>query len=99
MSAVVRTVSSPAPPRRGFRRFWIALRQLFHELVGGLFAVLALFWVQTALRAWRRDAAYWLVGTAAFFAGLLAGVFLYFLFALGAGAGCLNNNVRPRPHK
>jgi len=57
------------------------LRQLFHELVGGLFAVLALFWVQTALRAWRRDAAYWLVGTAAFLAVLMA-VFSYTSFRL-----------------
>jgi len=81
MSAVVSNVSSQAPPRRGFRRFWIALKQLFHELVGGLFAVLALFWAQTALRAWGRDAAHWLIATAAFLAVLMA-VFSYTSFRL-----------------
>ncbi len=71
MSAVVRTVSSQAP-RRGFGRFWLALKQLFHELVGALFAVLALFWAQNAFRAWSRDAAHWLIGAAAFLSVLMA---------------------------
>ena len=81
MSAVVRTVSSQAPPRRGFRRFWLALKQLFHELVGALFGVLALFWAQNAFRAWSRDAAHWLVGAAAFLAVLMA-VFSFTSFRL-----------------
>jgi len=83
MSLAVPTVSpqAQAPPRRGFRRFWIALKQLFHELVGGLFAVLALFWAQNAVRAWSRDAAHWLVGTAAFLAVLMA-TFSYTSFRL-----------------
>jgi hypothetical protein len=56
-------VSASAAPERqgGFRRFWRALRQLFHEIVGAVFAVLALGWLNTALRAWTRDAARWLV--------------------------------------
>jgi hypothetical protein len=54
--------ASAAPQRRdGFGRFWRALRQLFHEIVGAVFAVLALGWLNTALRAWTRDAARWLV--------------------------------------
>lgn len=81
MSTAVPTVSPQAPPRRGFRRFWIALKQLFHELVAGLFAVLALFWAQSAIRAWSRDAAHWLVATAAFLAVLMA-VFSYTSFRL-----------------
>jgi hypothetical protein len=56
----------------GFRRFWRALRQLFHELVGAVFAVLALAWVQSAIRAWTRDVAHWLVGIAFGVAGLMA---------------------------
>jgi len=43
-------------PRRnsqgGFRRLWRVLRQLFHEAIGALFAVLALGWLNAALRAW-----------------------------------------------
>jgi hypothetical protein len=48
----------------GFRRLWRVLRQLFHEVIGGIFAVLALAWFNAALRAWTRDAARWLIGIA-----------------------------------
>lgn len=48
----------------GFRRFWRVLRQLFHEMVGAVFAVLALAWGNAALRAWSRDGARWMVGMA-----------------------------------
>jgi len=51
-----------------------ALRQLFHEVVAAVFAVLALGWLNAALRAWTRDAARWLVGIAVFVALL----FLFF---------------------
>jgi len=56
-------VSATAAPARqgGFGRLWRALRQLFHEAVGAVFAVLALGWLNTALRAVTRDAARWLV--------------------------------------
>jgi len=40
------------------------LRQLFHELVGALFAILALAWFNAAFRAWTRDVARWLIGIA-----------------------------------
>jgi len=65
------TVTPQPPPRKGFRRFWLALKQLFHELVGALFAVLALFWLQNTFRAWSMDAAHWLVGASAFLAALM----------------------------
>jgi hypothetical protein len=48
----------------GFRRLWRVLRQLFHEVIGAIFAVLALGWFNAALRAWTRDAAHWLIGLA-----------------------------------
>ena len=78
---MVRAASSEAPPRRGFRRFWLALKQLFHELVGALFAVLALFWLESAFRAWSRDAAHWLIAAAAFLA-VLMGIFSFTSFRL-----------------
>ena len=60
MSTAVRATAAPAR-QGGFGRLWRALRQLFHEAVGAVFAVLALGWLNTALRAWTRDAARWLV--------------------------------------
>jgi len=67
--------AATAPQQQGgFRRFWRALRQLFHEVVAAVFAVLALGWLNAALRAWTRDAARWLVGIAVFVALL----FLFF---------------------
>jgi hypothetical protein len=48
----------------GFRRFWRALEQLFQEMVGAVFAVLALAWLNAAFRAWTRDVAHWLIAIA-----------------------------------
>jgi hypothetical protein len=56
--------TAATPQQGGFRRLWRVLRQLFHEVVGAVFAVLALGWFNAALRAWTRDAAHWLVGIA-----------------------------------
>ena len=58
--------SATAAPQQqgGFRRFWRALRQLFHEITGAVFGVLALAWLNAALRAWTRDAARWRGGLA-----------------------------------
>jgi len=44
------------------------MKQLFHEAMGALFAVLALAWLNAAFRAWTRDVAYWLIGIAVFMA-------------------------------
>ena len=46
------------------------------KLIGALFAVLAFAWLNAAIRAWSRDAAYWLVAIAA----VLGGLFLFFAF-------------------
>ena len=68
------TTANPAStsrPQRGFGRLWRVLRQLFHEVVGAVFAVLALGWLNAAFRAWTRDASRWLVALAVSVAALL----------------------------
>jgi hypothetical protein len=62
--------------RGGFSRLWRTLKQLFHEVVGAIFGVLAFAWFNAAIRAWFRDAAYWLVAIAA----VVGGLFLFFAF-------------------
>jgi hypothetical protein len=57
---------------RGFSRLWRTLKQLFHEVVGAIFAVLAFSWLNAAIRAWSRDAAYWLVAIAVVVGGLFS---------------------------
>lgn len=59
------TLAGPASGQseaQGFRRLWRVLKQLFHEAIGAVFAVLALAWLNSALRAWTRDLAHWLIG-------------------------------------
>ena len=63
MSSAANAATAPQQ-QGGFRRFWRALRQLFHEVVAAVFAVLALAWLNLALRAWSRDAARWLIALA-----------------------------------
>lgn len=58
------TPNDLAQTRGGFARVWRTLRQLFHEVVGGIFLVLSLAWLQSAIRAYTRDVAHWLVGLA-----------------------------------
>ncbi len=41
-------------------------------MIGAVFAVLALAWLNAALRAWTRDVAYWLIGLAVCVAALFA---------------------------
>jgi glycerol uptake facilitator-like aquaporin len=69
--------AATAPQQQGgFRRFWRTLRQLFHEIVGAVFAALALAWLNAALRAWTRDVARWLIGMA------IAVALLFLFFAV-----------------
>ena len=63
MSSAANAATSSSP-RSGFHRLWRALKQLFHEVIAGVFAVLALGWFNAAFRAWSRDVAHWLVGVA-----------------------------------
>ena len=68
--------SAASVPSRssGFQRFWNALKSLFHEVTGAMFAVLALAWLNAALRAWTRDVAHWLI----YLAVLVALLFVFF---------------------
>jgi hypothetical protein len=68
------TANSGAPSPTGFRRVWRALRQLFHEIVGAIFALLFLEWIGSALRFWSRDVAHWLIALIA----AVAALFLFF---------------------
>jgi hypothetical protein len=51
-----------APSKQGFRRLWRTLQQLFYEVTGALFGILACAWLNATLRAWTtRDVAHWLM--------------------------------------
>jgi len=52
---------TPKNELSGFRRLWRTVRQVFHEVMGAMFAVLAFGWLNSAFRAWTRDVAHWLV--------------------------------------
>jgi len=69
MSTPPSTALLPSEPR-GFRRLWRTVKQVFHEVVGAMFAVLAFGWLNSAFRAWTRDVAYWLIAMAVAVAGL-----------------------------
>ncbi len=75
MSTAANAATAPQQ-QGGFRRLWRVIRQLFHEVVGAVFAVLALGWLNAALRAWTRDVARWLIGIA------VAVALLFVLFAI-----------------
>ncbi|MGB9465078.1 MAG: hypothetical protein WBR10_08190 [Candidatus Acidiferrum sp.] len=77
MSSVA-TSPAAAPRQGGFHRFWRALKQLFLEVAGAIFAVLGLTWLNLALRSWTRDMAHWLVAAAVAFA------LLFFFFAVSS---------------
>jgi len=62
-----------APPGR-FHRFWRAVKQLFHEVTGAMFAILALVWISKAFRAWTGDVARWLIALAI----VIAAIFTFY---------------------
>jgi hypothetical protein len=71
VAASVRTIN--AQPQGGFRRLWRVLKQLFYEVTGAMFAVLAFAWLNTTFRAWTMtDAARWLLAIPACLAALFA---------------------------
>jgi ABC-type Fe3+ transport system permease subunit len=73
------TPNDLAQTRGGFARVWRTLRQLFHEVVGGIFLVLSLAWLQSTIRAYTRDVAHWLVA-AAFGIAIVMAVFAWTSF-------------------
>jgi hypothetical protein len=60
-----------ATVRHSIRILWRAARELFHEVTGAVFFILALAAVQGAWRAWHRGAGHWLVGMTAVYALLM----------------------------
>ena len=62
MSALATQTNRSEP--RGFHRLWRVFRQIFHEVIGAMFAVLAFAWLNSALRSWNQDVARWLIGVA-----------------------------------
>jgi len=67
-----------SPELRGFPRLWRVLKQLFHETVGAIFAVLAFAWLNLAFRGWTRDVAHWLIGVS------IAVALLFIFFAVSS---------------
>ena len=67
-----------SPEPRGFQRLWRALKQIFYEAVGAMFAILAFGWLNSAFRAWTRDVAKWLIGVA------IAVALLFVFFAVSS---------------
>jgi hypothetical protein len=54
--------TAQSPSQQGFRRLWRTLKQLFYEVTGALFAILAFAWLNATFRAWTtRDVAHWLM--------------------------------------
>jgi hypothetical protein len=58
-------------PKEFFGRLWRALRQLFHEMTGATFALLALVTFSSALRAWQHGVARWIVAVPILYALLM----------------------------
>jgi hypothetical protein len=74
MPAAVTSATNDSRATGGFRRMWRALQQLFYEMTGAAFAVLALVWLNTAFRAWTRDTARWLLAVVI----AVAAIFVFF---------------------
>jgi hypothetical protein len=63
----------PAPPQGAFRRLWRVLKQLFYEVTGALFGLMAFAWLNITFRAWTtRDVAHWLLAIPLSVAALFA---------------------------
>jgi hypothetical protein len=60
-----------ATVRHSIRILWRAARELFHEVTGAVFFILALAAAQATWRAWHRGAGHWLVGMTAGYALLM----------------------------
>jgi hypothetical protein len=58
-------------PKGFFGRLWRALRQLFHEMTGTTFALLALVTLSSAFRAWQRGVERWIVAVPVVYALLM----------------------------
>ena len=57
--------------RNFLRVLWRAARELFHEVTGTLFFLIAVSAIQSAWRAWHRGAGQWMVGVSGGYALLM----------------------------
>jgi hypothetical protein len=57
-----------ATMRHSFRVLWRAARELFHEVTGAVFFILAVAAIQASWRAWHNGGGRWLVGVTAGYA-------------------------------
>jgi hypothetical protein len=65
--------TAEAPSQTGFRRLWRVLKQLFYEVTGALFGLMAFAWLNITFRAWTtRDVAHWLLAIPLSVAALFA---------------------------
>jgi hypothetical protein len=65
--------SVSSAPQGAFRRLWRVLKQLFYEVTGALFGLVAFAWLNITFRAWTtRDAAHWLLAIPLSVAALFA---------------------------
>jgi len=60
-----------ATVRHSVRVLWRAARELFHEVMGAAFFILALSAIQSAWRAWHNGASRWLLGMSVGYALLM----------------------------
>jgi hypothetical protein len=58
-------------PRGFFRTLWRAMRQLFHEATGAIFAVFAMASTTSAVRSWQAGKARWLVALPLAYAAMM----------------------------
>jgi hypothetical protein len=54
--------------RHSFRVLWRAARELFHEVTGAVFFILAAAAIQASWRAWHNGGGHWLAGVTAGYA-------------------------------
>ncbi len=66
-----------APELRGFRRLVRTIKQIFYEVMGAMFAVLAFAWFNLAFRGWTQDVAHGWLGLSI----ALALLFVIFAFS------------------
>jgi hypothetical protein len=65
--------TAEAPSQTGFRRLWRVVKQLFYEVTGALFGLMAFAWLNITFRAWTtRDVAHWLLAIPLSVAALFA---------------------------
>jgi hypothetical protein len=60
-----------ATVRHSLRVLWRAARELFHEVTGAVFFILAVAALQASWRAWHNGAGRWLAGMSAGYAVLM----------------------------